>query len=189
MVAAAAYFVMFAFGGGLQTDLATDAPPAWALAETEVMSGLIVLYVLAAGVFTVSLAVLQFHIGPWWVVLGGLCALTAGAGLLVVGSTASQSTYAVIDTFALLGFAGYMVATNVVGLRARRFNPVMVGIGVGAALLPLAATLVGGIVGGGLLALALTLYGVWAVWLGVAEWRLQRAGGTTRPAATQAALQ
>ncbi len=180
---------MFAFSGGLQTDLATNAPPAWALAETEVLSGLIVMYVLAAVVLTVSLAVVQLHLRPWWAVLGGLGALAAGAGLLVVGSTASQSTYALIDTIAFLGFGGYMVATNAVGLRARRFNPVMAGAGLVAALLPLAATLAPGLVGAGLLALALTLYGVWAVWLGVSEWRLLRAGGTTSRAATQPALQ
>ena len=186
---AAVYFVLFALSGGLQSVLATDAPPAWALTEFEALSGIIVLYLLAALVLTVSLAVVQFQTGRQWVVIGGLCSLAVGAGLLVVGSQASQTTYAVIDTLAFLGFAGYMVATNVVGLRARRFNAVIAGVGLGAALLPFAATFASGPVAAGLLALAITLYGVWAVWLGVSEWRWLRTSRRTSPAAEQAALQ
>jgi hypothetical protein len=174
------YFVFFALSGGLQTTLATDAPPDWALTEYEVLSGLIVLYVLAAAAFTVSLAVLQLRAGPWWAVVGGLCALAAGAGLLVAGSQAGTATYATIDTLAFLGFAGYMAATNAVGLRARQLNAVTAGVGVASALLLLVATLAGGPVGEGLAVLAFVLYGAWAVRLGV---------GLRRRAASPAPLQ
>jgi len=171
------YFAIFAFTGGLQSVLSTDAPPAWALTEFEVLSGIVVLYLLAAVVLTVSLAVVQFHIGPWWAVVGGLCALAAGAGLLVAGSQASEATYATIDTLALLGFVGYMVATNVVGLRARLFSAVTAGVGLASTLMLLAATLAARLVGVGFLVLALMLYGAWAVWLGMSSRRGLRASG------------
>src|SRR5438094_3925874 len=79
------YFAIFAFNGGLQSVLETDAPPEWALTELVVLSVIIVMYLLAAVVLTASLAVVQLQIGPWWAVVGGLCALVAGAGLLVAG--------------------------------------------------------------------------------------------------------
>ena len=125
-----------------------------------------------------SLAVVQLQIGPWWAVAGGLCALVAGAGLLVAGSLASSSTYATIDTLAFLGFAGYMVATNVVGVRARQLNALIAGVGLVSALLLLAAPLAGRLVGVGFLALALVLYGAWVVWLSIwSRRRLQAVRG------------
>ena len=183
------YFAIFALTGGLQSVLDTDAPPASALTEFEVLSGIIVLYLLAAVVLTVSLAAVQFQIGPWWAVVGGLCALAAGAGLLLAGSQASEVTYATIDTLAFLGFAGYMVATHVVGLRARQFNAAMAGVGLASALLLLPATLATGLVGAGLLALAIMLYGAWAFWLGISSLRRLRAAGGPKPEPTQPALQ
>ncbi len=166
LAAGFAYFAIFAFSGGLQTVLETDAPPSWALTELEVLSAIIVLYLLGAVVLTVSLAVVQFQIGPWWAVVGGLCALVAGAGLLVAGSLAGSSMYAIIDTLGFVGFAGYMVSTNVVGVRARQLNALMAGAGVASTLLLLAATLTRRPVGVGFLALAL-----------LALWRLGRLAG------------
>jgi hypothetical protein len=171
------YFAIFAFTGGLQSVLSTGAPPEWALTEIVVLSGIFVLYLLAAVVLTVSLAVVQFHIGPWWAVVGGLCALAAGTGLLVVGSQASRATYATIDTFAFLGFVGYMVATNVVGVRGRMFSAVTAGVGLASTLLLLAGTLAASLVGVGFLVLALILYGAWAVWLGMSSRRGLRGSG------------
>ena len=172
------YFAIFAFNGGLQSVLETDAPPEWALTELVVLSVIIVMYLLAAVVLTVSLAVVQLQIGPWWAVAGGLCALVAGAGLLVAGSLASSSTYATIDTLAFLGFAGYMVATNVVGVRARQLNALIAGVGLVSALLLLAAPLAGRLVGVGVLALALMFYGAWVVWLSIwSRRRLQAVRG------------
>ena len=167
LAAAAVYFVVFALSGGLQTSLATDAPPEWALNQFEVLSALVVLYLLAAGVFTVSLAVLQLHSGPWWAVVVGLSALAASAGwLLVAGNQTSDVTYARIDT---LGSVVYMAAVSVVGLRARQLNAVTAGLGVTSTLLLLAASVPGGLAGASMVALAVVLYGAWAVWVGLSS--------------------
>ena len=98
--------------------------------------------------------------------------------MLVAGSMASSSTYATIDTLAFLGFAGYMVATNGVGVRAGQFNALMAGVGLVSALLLLAAPLAGRLVGVGVLALALMFYGAWVVWLSIwSRRRLQAVRG------------
>src|SRR5256885_9340124 len=65
------YFAIFAFNGGLQSVLETDAPPEWALTELVALSVIIVMFLLAAVVLTASLAVVQLQIGPWWAVAGG----------------------------------------------------------------------------------------------------------------------
>ena len=180
LAVAAVYLAAFALSGGLQTSLATDAPPAWALAQFEVLSTIVALYLLAAVVFTLSLAAVQFRMGPRWAVVGGLCALALGVGLLVAGSQVNQGAYATVD---MLAFAAYMVATNLVGLRARQLSAVNAGVGMASGLvLPAASLVAGGLVGAGLLALAVVLYGTWVVWLALSS-------GLRRPAAVQAALQ
>jgi hypothetical protein len=126
LAAAAVYFVVFALSGGLQTALATDAPPEWAFSQYVILSALVVLYLLAAIVFTVSLAALQLYSGPWWAVVVGLGALAVSAGwLLVAGNQTSNVTYARIDA---LGFVVYMAAANFVGLRARQLNAITAGL-------------------------------------------------------------
>lgn len=185
LAAAAVYFVVFALSGGLQTSLATDAPPEWALYEFAVLSGLVILYLVAAGVFTVSLAVLQLHSGPWWVVVAGLSALAASAGwLLVAGNQTGDVTYARIDT---LGFVAYMAAANFVGLRARQLKAVTAGLGVSSTLLLLAASVPGGLAAASIVALAVLLYGVWVVWVGLSSRRRPAvaAAATPSPAVLQ----
>jgi hypothetical protein len=170
LTVAAVYFAYYALNGGLQTDLATDAPPEWAFAQYAVLSGIVVLYLLAAAAFTVVLAVVQIQSGPWWAVLGGMCALAAGVGLFVAGSP-----------FTYVGFAGYIAATNAVGIRARQFGGATAATGLTSAVLLLAAPLAAGFAGGVLLALALGVlfYGVWAVWVGVSAWRPPASARTT----------
>jgi hypothetical protein len=188
LAAAAGYFGFFAMNGGLQVALETDAPPEWALTEFEVLMALVALYLLTAVVLTISLAVVQMRRGPWWAVLGGVCALALGAGLLMVASQATQATYLTLDVAAFLGVVGYMVATNVIAFRSRQLSAVTAGVGVGSAVLLVVATLATGLAGVGLLALALASYGAWAASLGISESR-RRGGGTTAPAPPGAVLQ
>ena len=179
LIAAAVYFVVFALSGGLQTALATTAPPEWAFEQFVILYALVVFYLLAAGVFTVSLAVLQLHSGPWWAVLVGLAALAASAGsLLLAGNQTSDVTYARIDA---LGFVVYMAAANFVGFRARHLSAATAGLGVTSTLLLLAATVPGGLGAVSIVAVAVVLYGAWVVWVGL--------GSRPRPSAAAAATQ
>lgn len=179
LAAAVVYLAVFALSGGLQTALATDAPPQWALSQFEFLSGLVVLYLLAAGVFTLALAVLQLQVGPRWAVVAGLCALAASVGWLVVaGNGTSDVTSARID---MLGFVVYMAATNVVGLRARQFNAGTAGLGVTSTLLLLAASVPGGLAAAGVVALAVGLYGAWAVLVGLSSRRRRTAAVASTP--------
>src|SRR5438874_8043620 len=85
------YFAIFAFNGGLQSVLETDAPPEWALTELVVLSVIIVMYLLAAVVLTVSLAVVQLQDRAVVGCGGRPVRSGGGAGLLVAGSLASSS--------------------------------------------------------------------------------------------------
>ena len=183
LAVAAVYFAVFALDGGLQTVLDTLAPPEWAFTQFVVLAGLVFLYLLAAVVLTVSLAVVQLEVRPWWAVVGGLGALAAGAGFLVASPQPS------IDVLAYPGFAVYMVATNVVGFRSRQLTAVTAGVGLASALLLLAAPLAGGGVGTAVsLALAILLYGAWAARLGISAWRRPALGRSDR-APLEAVLQ
>src|SRR2546430_17539397 len=72
------YFAIFAFNGGLQSVLETDAPPEWALTELVVLSVIIVMFLLAAGVLPGSPAGGQPRIVPWLGVGGRRGASLAG---------------------------------------------------------------------------------------------------------------
>jgi hypothetical protein len=184
LIACVADFATFAFNGGLQSVLATDAPPPEALTGLEILTGMAFLYVLIALVFTVSLAVVQFSSGSRKAVVGGLGALGAGIVLVLLGAAGGDMQHQVLERLGLLGFAGYLAAASLVGLPGSQLNRLAAGFGLAAGAALMVAG-VGGLYTSGLIVLAPPLYAAWAMSFGIVGLRRRALSA----AASQAVLQ